>query len=434
MSLRFRLNLMIALTLGAIVGVGGLLALHGARRSVEEEIQSSLRLALQLVDAELTDGGSAASGRWLARVGRLESSRRLRIEVEQGGRLLHQGPNQDAPTGEAAPAWFRWAVAPPPLRAERQLTLPDGAAVRVLIEADPRDEMVEAWRETRGFFLLLAALAAAVLALVYVTLGRAFAAVGRILDGLQHMEAGNYAERLPAFPVAEFARIAAAFNHAAESLDKTRVENRTLTRRLLGLQEEERRAIARELHDEMGQSLSAMKALAVSLRGATAGPQVRGIADALVSLCDHLFPVVRGMMQRLRPPMLEELGLKASLEDLLDGWRGRCPDSRWHLECDEAVDTLPDAVQINLFRIVQEALSNVVKHAGAPSVAVELRVEPGRIALAVADDGAGFTPGQAAPGLGIGGMRERVHGLGGTFSIDSAPQKGTRLLANIPLC
>ncbi|BBL71554.1 ATP-binding protein [Methylogaea oryzae] len=440
MSLRFRLNLMIGLTLLAIVGAGGLLALHNARRSVEEEVGSSVRLALQLVEAELQEQGAAVdSDRWLARLARLESARHLRIQVEQEGRwqrLALASP----PPAERVPAWFRWAVEPPAQGVERRVEQANGLAARILIEADPGAEMGEAWREARGFIQLMTVLATAVLALVYVTLGRAFNAVNTILDGLQHMENGDYDQRLPAFSVREFSRISDAFNHAVESLGKARAqtqrseaENRRLTRRLLQVQEDERRAVVRELHDELGQSLSAMKALAVSLRQLSPEGKPRDIAVSLVSLCDRLFPVVRGMMQRMRPLMLEELGLKAALEDLLDGWRSRCPNIRWRLECDAVADDLPEPLQINLFRIVQEALSNAVKHADPANVRVALTVSPEQVRLTVSDDGRGYDAPNTPCGMGLSGMRERVHGLDGEFRMESEPGRGARLEALLPL-
>lgn len=439
MSLRFRLNLMIGLTLLVIIGAGGLLALHNARRSVQEEIDSSVRLALQLVEAELQEQGAATdNARWLSHLAKLETARHLRIQVEQKGRLLHLTPAKHK-SAHSVPAWFRWAVEPPSLNVERQLEQANGVVARIFIEADPDAEMGEAWREARGFFQLMLVLAAAVLLLVYVTLGRAFSAINSILSGLQHMESGNYAERLPMFPVKEFSRISEAFNHAAEALDKARTDSkrseaeiRRLTRRLLHIQEEERRAIARELHDEMGQSLSAMKAMAVSMRQVSVDTKLRDIAVSLIAQCDHLFPIVRGMMQRLRPLMLEELGLKAALEDLLDSWRSHCPQIRWNMTCAESVNDLPEPLQINLYRIAQEALSNAVKYAEPTVINVTLSVESKRIALAISDNGHGFDPQTTLSGMGLTGMRERVHGLDGEFFVHSAPGQGARIEASIP--
>jgi two-component system sensor histidine kinase UhpB len=432
MSLRFRLNLMIGLTLLAIVGAGGLLALHDARRSVQDDVGASLRLALQLVEAEWRAAETApAAGHGPAHWQQLEAARRWCIQVEQGGQSWQWQP-AEPPRSEAVPQWFRRAVAPQFLRGETHWLAADGSPVQVWVEADPGAETAEAWREAHGFFLLMTVLAAAVLLLVYVTLGRAFAAVNRILAGLQHMESGNYAERLPVFPVQEFTRISEAFNHAAESLGKARADNRALTRRLLQVQEDERRALVRELHDELGQSLSAMKALAVSLRQFSSNGAQRDIAVSLVGLCDHLFPVVRGMMQRMRPLMLEELGLAAALEDLLDGWRSRCPQIRWQLACDAAVDELPESLQIQVFRIVQEALSNAVKHAAPSQVRAGLAFSDDGLCLSVADDGAGFDPQATTLGMGLTGMRERVLGLDGEFRIVSSAGQGTRIEARIP--
>jgi len=436
MSLRYRLNLMIALTLLIIVGVGALFVVHNARRSVSEEVRSSVNMALQLVDAGLAPAERQKRPymAWLADLARIEKIRHLRIQLQQPAQsLVKLSQHPAGQTGGGAPAWFAWAVTPALTVGERQVEGPDGIPVRILIEADPADEIAEAWLEARGFMLFMLALAAAVAALVHVTLGRAFNSVGHILQGMEGIEQGDYGKRLPRFDLAEFDRISATFNHMARSLSKARDDNRALTRQSLRVQEEERRYLAQELHDELGQSLSAIKVMAASLRDES-GAAARGEAvGVIMGQCDRLFGVVRGMMRRLRPLMLDELGLIPCLQDMVRTWQGRHPDTDIRFVADESVEEAVDAAKIHLFRIVQESLTNISKHAHPKAVLIELGLtEQGRVRLAVSDDGTGFDPVRPRTGFGLHGIAERVASLDGSFQLKAAPGQGVSLEIQIP--
>ncbi len=434
MSLRFRLNLMIALTLLIIVGVGALFVLHNARRSVSEEVRSSVDMALQLVDAGLarSEGRTQPLMAWLAELARMEKIRHLRIQARQPAQsVINLSGPAPAPGDSRAPAWFAWAVTPALTAGERQVEEAGGTA-HILIEANPADEIAEAWIEARSFLLFMLALAAAVAALVHTTLGRAFKSVGHILQGMEDIEHGDYGKRLPSFDLAEFDRISATFNHMAQTLAKARDENRALTRQSLRVQEEERRYLAQELHDELGQSLSAIKAMAASLRNSQGGGDAVP-AQTIMDQCDRLFGVVRGMMRRLRPLMLDELGLIPSLQDMVENWRVRHPAINIRFVCDEDVEDCAGGAKIHLFRIVQESLTNVSKHAQAQAVAIELGLAgDGRIRLAVADDGLGFDPALPRSGFGLHGIYERVASLEGVWTLRAAPGAGVSLEILIP--
>lgn len=435
MSLRFRLNLMIALTLLIIVGVGALFVVHNARRSVSEEVRSSVDMALQLVDAGLarSEGRTQPLMAWLAELARMEKIRHLRIQLRQPAQsVINLSSPVSAPGDSRAPAWFAWAVTPALTAGERQVEEVGGGTVHILIEANPADEIAEAWAEARSFLLFMLALAAAVAALVHTTLGRAFKSVGHILQGMEDIEHGDYGKRLPRFDLAEFDRISATFNHMAQTLAKARDENRALTRQSLRVQEEERRYLAQELHDELGQSLSAIKAMAASLRNSPGGGSAAP-AQTIMDQCDRLFGVVRGMMRRLRPLMLDELGLLPSLQDMVENWRVRHPDVDIRFVCDEDVEDCAGGAKIHLFRIVQESLTNVSKHAQAKAVAIELGLtEEGQIRLAVADDGLGFDPTLPRSGFGLHGNYERVASLEGVWTLRTAPGAGVSLEILIP--
>jgi two-component system sensor histidine kinase UhpB len=334
------------------------------------------------------------------------------------------------------PTWFAWAVTPQPIVAEKRIEKGDRSAITILIEANPEDEIAEAWSEARGFLILITVLAVAVYVLVHITVGRAFRSVGVILEGLEDIEKGDYGKRLPAFPLPEFSRISDAFNHTALALERVRDENKALMQQNLAIQEEERRGLAQELHDEFGQSLIAIKVMAASLRKPGYAPHE--VVDHIMAICDRLFGVVRSMMRRLRPIILDELGLAASLEDLIENWRLLNPGTAWVFHCDDGVDECVGAAKIHVFRIIQECLTNVVKHAEASEVHIDLRLmERGNrprssLRLTVSDNGRGFDPDQPRRGFGLLGIRERVAGLGGRFALHSRLGEGVALEALIP--
>ncbi|MBM4202226.1 MAG: methanol utilization protein MoxY, partial [Gammaproteobacteria bacterium] len=272
MSLRFRLNLMIGLTMLLIIGVGFVFAIDSARRSVAAEVASTVNLAMQLIEAGMTERRSSdpADHAWLSQLRTLDRTRHLRIHIDQSADASNHGAVPPLPAPTAVPGWFAWAVAPAMSVAERRVAVEGSGEAVIRIEANAGDEIVEAWNETQGFLMLLMVLAVAIYALVHVTVGRAFRSVGVILEGLENIDKGDYSKRLPHFPLPEFALISRAFNHMAATLEGARDENRALTQQSLTIQEEERRFLAQELHDELGQSVTAIKIMAATLRGAGA--------------------------------------------------------------------------------------------------------------------------------------------------------------------
>ncbi|MEN8259171.1 MAG: ATP-binding protein [Pseudomonadota bacterium] len=443
MSLRLRINLMIGLTMLLVVGVGVVFVIINARHSVANEMSSTVNLARLLIDSGASGGKNTQQPTWLTQVAALERTRHLRVRIFAG---RDSAPSTMPPARGAAvfdaPRWFVWAGAPEPIEIRKHIEDRGGVGREIRIRSEPSDEIAEAWGEARTFFLLIVLLALTIYALVHITLGRAFSPVSLILKGLEGLEGGHYGKRLPAFTSPEFARIAEAFNHAAGALEKAQRENRALKRRALEIQEDERRNLAREMHDELGQSLTAIKVMAVSLKqGSKNGPEA---IRAIITTCDHLFTVVRSMMRRLHPISLEELGLKASFEDLLSNWQARNPDIDIEFFCDESVELCPEKTKTHLFRIAQECLTNIVKHARAGRIQISVRVVGGgncqfgstvskNVILEIADDGLGFEPKSPRTGFGLLGMRERAESIGGTLSIDARPGKGVTVKMAAPL-
>jgi len=220
-------------------------------------------------------------------------------------------------------------------------------------------------------------------------------------------------------------------------LDEKREQLQALSRRLLAAQEAERRALARELHDDFGQFLTAVRLNLEAMRRAISGEGARQLADS-ITLVDQAIDRVRGLALDLRPAMLDDLGLVAALRWLLKrqseraGFEGRLWVERLGAQ-------VPPAVATCSFRLVQEALTNVARHAGARNVDIELSTTDGELRIVVRDDGSGFNlPAArqlAARGVSLGllSMQERVTLAGGRLEIESAIGDGTAVDARIPL-
>ena len=228
---------------------------------------------------------------------------------------------------------------------------------------------------------------------------------------------------------------------AAESqLSTALADNRRLAQQYVELQEAERKALARELHDELGQYLNVIKLDAVGLRDdqRTATMTMRQRASAIVENCNHIHGTLATLIRELRPAGLDELGLAAAVEHCVQIWRTRLPEVSLELSIKGDYTMLPESIAVTLYRLVQEALTNIAKHAAARHVTIHLdRSGSGaggeRIEATVTDDGVGTAAGLGTRGLGLIGMRERVMALQGELVFTSAPGEGFELAARIPL-
>lgn len=441
MSLRYQINLRILLSIAVLLLFGASTAIWQARHSVDGEVQASVGLALQLIELGLSQTREAPQQHpdWLAKITSLKATRHLHIQMQSApGQTLHfNNRSVQQKNANAAPQWFIDAVASDYPQAEYQLAGFDGRPLKIIIQADPLDEMTEAWEETRWFFISIALLVTVIFLAVNAVFNKTLKSVGIILGGLKDIESGDYQRRLPPFSTREFTAIAKAINHMTAALDNARRENSALALHTLEIQEEERRHLSQELHDEFGQSLTAIKVMAVTVK--QPGADREKIAASIASVCDHLFGVLRSMMRSLHPMILDELGLSAALDDLAEQWSARNPHLKLTVQCEDAVDTLENKKSIQLFRVIQEGLTNVVRHAQAHRVNVVLSLEgdpvkPGdaTICLAIEDDGKGCDLQSVRGGFGLLGMRERINNLGGQLRLYSQPQQGMRIEASIP--
>jgi len=279
-------------------------------------------------------------------------------------------------------------------------------------------------------------MAAAIATLAAFMIGRTLRPARAIVDGLRRLQHGDLAWRLPTFRTAEFSSIAGAVNQLASELTRTNDERNALTTRLLEVQEVERRALARDLHDEFGQCLAATAALAASIEaGAPVNRQdIVEEAQAIGRAQSRMMKTLRGALVRLRTQDIEEIGLEASLRQLVTEHNLQTASrSVFQLKVTGEIAALPRPIAIDVYRIAQECLNNAARHGSPRQVALNVAQDAQAVAVTVEDDGGGRAARIGRPGgHGIPGLRERLAALGGTLSIDDA-MGGIRVAAVIPL-
>jgi signal transduction histidine kinase len=341
-----------------------------------------------------------------------------------------------------APAWFVYAY--------RLLFLSQSNVARTLvhrgvekgrIEATTNPDAVtrEAWGELSRMVGLLAALVTVLCLLVFIVVGHALRPTGQILAGLNRLADGDLSCRLPPFHLSELQRISEVFNEMAERLQTTTQERAELARKLVDAQECERSHIARELHDDVAQRLTALTFLAQSIKDGvgSSAPVMAAESAELVAMAAGTMRSLRDTLTYLRPPEIDDLGLPVSLQELVAGHnrqsKGRIS---FTIRMNGTLGTLPAETAAHIYRIVQEGLNNAVRHAEARNVDVVLSASSaGEIHLTVTDDGRGATPDavrRSGAGVGLIGMRERVYALSGQMTTETGPATGFRLRISFP--
>jgi two-component system sensor histidine kinase UhpB len=267
-----------------------------------------------------------------------------------------------------------------------------------------------------------------------------------IAKGLERIQRGELSFRLPPLPGAEAHSIGAAFNRMAQSVEdnvqaerrareaQARLDERREMAKLLEQRvDEERRLIAHELHDEFGQSVTAIRSLALVIANQAKEPAMGDTARLISDEAARLYDAMHGLIPRLMPPELDTLSLAETLESLVRDWQRRFPAVALSLRHTLAGDLGP-SVTLAIYRVVQEGLINALRHAQASHVNINVESDAERIVVSVTDDGIGLPEGWARPGhFGLRGLSERVEHLGGVFKVGNREPRGASLNAEIPL-
>ena len=440
LSLQFKLNLIITLLLLGLLLTWAVSVIQNAREDVLAEVDSTTNLVMHLLDAQIahymTDFG------WLNRseqgkinIFRLEELTNIRhlkvdfFDVDGHLRESNRSTRVEHP-GEDPPAWFVSlldisSVLNEPKR--KNIILNGRFIGELVITPDPSFELREIWDDTSGLLTIVGLFGLSVLLFVYWTVRATFKPVKQIIHGLNQIEHGEYQSRLPSFEQIELSEISDKFNKMASTLEQSIRNNHRLTQQIIHLQEEERKKLARDLHDEIGQYLTAVHIDASAMVAAKKLTVARESAKAIAQITRQMMFTIQDLLARLRPRVLDELGLSLALAELIHHWHDRNRSIMVVNEISNHLTQPDESVAVTVYRILQECLTNISKHAAANRVTIAVSDKAGGLYLLVEDDGRGFDPAVPSRGYGLAGMQERVEGLMGTMQITSAPGQGTRI-------
>ena len=445
MSLRLQINLIITTLLGLFASLVIWIDIDNTRRGVHEEVLGANVVAAQLlsrVNWVYGYGGLPGMTDFLAQVGRVRANE-ISLYDEQN-KLLYRSPPPTYKVGREAPLWYTSLVSSP--LASKEIALPKG---RIVLQADPSRAMLDGWDDLRPMLWIV--LAGFVLAnlLVYALIGRALKPISLLVHGLGKVAHGAYDTRLPALSGHEGRQISTAFNSMAQSVQDTALarqqaqaatqalaENRELTQIIQTRIEAERGSIARELHDELGQQVTAIKSIGLAIARKADGKDdmITQSAHLVMGCADEIYEGVHRLISKLRPLALDRFGLKDALQDMVDDWRLLHGDVALHLTASGDLDGLDEEVSTAVYRIVQEAVNNSLRHAQASRIDVEVHATIDFLQLEVIDNGNGTLEKFLAPGhYGVLGMRERVQTLGGSFELVQIKPVGVHVQVRIPM-
>jgi two-component system sensor histidine kinase UhpB len=403
MSLRVRLNLLVAaLNLGFLAALTWIL-IDNHRSSIQEEIEAAHRVTVQMLGTAAQTSpvfgpAPAVMVSFLQSLGRVRANEISLYTVD--GVLRYSSPPSTYKAGRQAPEWFASLMRP-----TREATVIGLQGARIEIVPDASRAVLDAWDSMTAIFLL----------------GLAFVAVlhAALLLFLRHLLRPTEADAI---------RLVATTQELAE--------NREVTRLIQAGVEEERKRLARELHDELGQTVTAIRLIATSIARSVEGDQAVGPASGarkINEIAAGLYDSVHRIVRELRPAVLEQPDLAAALADLGREWRARHPDIELDMTLEGDLGDLGEGLTLAVFRAVQEALTNVLKHAGASTVGLAVATRDGHLEATIEDDGRGATEGLTGAGVGLVGMRERVAALGGSLEAGPRPERGFRVRIVLPL-
>jgi two-component system sensor histidine kinase UhpB len=446
MTLRLKINLIVGALTVLFVAAVLALQLRSMRDSVNEEVVAANRVASQLLNRtawRYAAQGTPAMLAFLQGVGRIRSNDITLYDAD--GKELYRSPPPSYKAGRDAPAWFDALISPPP--SVQAIEFPDG---KLEVRSNASRATVDAWDYT--LWLAGGALALLVLVntLVFWLVGRTVRPFGQIVSALNQVQAGRFDAALPPLAGTEAAAIGSAFNRMVRDLqdridaEKRAVraetqlsDSRELTRWIEQHVEEERRMIARELHDEFGQSVTAMRSMALSIaqRSAARDPQAEQAARTIADEASRLYDAMHGIIPRLTPLVLDNFGLAEALEDLVERTRRSQPGVQIDVRMTLGAARLPAEIALAVYRAAQEGITNALRHGHAQHLQLCVDAVDSGLTLTLTDDGDGLPAdwSERAGHYGLRWLAERAQALRGRLELAAGAPRGAVLRLALPL-
>jgi two-component system, NarL family, sensor histidine kinase UhpB len=418
LSLRTRLLLPLGLMFVAALLAGGVSLQFFSASQLMEETEPAARSARAVAAAlngalQTSSNPQATLEAFAQSLGTSEAIRFRRLGTD---RDVHP-PGVQTPLG-TVPDWFVHLLAVPEFNAAFPVTIEGKQIGEIVFAPDLSADIYEKWI---GFL----AIACSGIVLMLLTAAIAHFAVRSALrplqnlgDGLTRMRSGDYEQQIAATGPPEIRTSAREANELARTLNRLSQDNRGLLRRIVSLQDDERQDMARELHDELGPLLFGIRANTVALLESIPSGQAKlqNTAEGILQSVETLQQANRRILDRLRPLYIQELGLERSIQTLLQNVRAQAPDLKVTSQLDTALSEADGPLSQTIYRVIQEASTNVLRHARASAVHVAVVINSREVIVEISDDGIGF-PADRMFGRGLTGMLERARALSGTLEL-----------------
>ncbi|GGD09696.1 histidine kinase [Aureimonas glaciei] len=425
-----------------------------ARLATEQEVEASFQIAARFIASRIPAIEAAdAPGAALAElIEELSEMRHVSATVTEEGGVerssvpAHEARQAEEDEGVASPSWFTSLIHAEPRVEVFPLRFADDHKGRVLLESDDSDEILEVWMDFRIILPLTMGYGALILVISFVSIDLIFSRLKRVTEALDDLRGGQLETRVPITGYAEFRPLADGVNDLASHLLAKQRENQHLALRLLLAQEDERRRLANDLHDEMGPHLFGIRATAGSLKHLVEAQSTDrdGTLSETVAAIDAqartIQEIVRRVLSNLRPMSIAKVPLCDSIGELAAEFERISPGTVFDLDCRTEDFSFGDVVDLTVYRFVQESVLNAIRHGRARRVSVALVSGPAAGAVSslptvldvtVVDDGTGPPP-KPGTGLGLLGIAERVEALGGSWTAPQRTADETRTSMRVP--
>jgi len=418
LSLRTRLFLPLGMMFMAGLLLGGIALQVFSTAQLAEENEPAVRSARAVADALNGALRSSANPRqtldaFVQALGTSET-----IHFRAAGTSSSHGPPGEVrtPLGRV-PQWFIHLLTIPKIGASFSVMLEGNRVGDIVFSPDISADIFEKWIGFLAILLSAIVLTLATAIIAYFVAGSALSPLQRLGEGLTRMRNGDYSHPIAVAGPPEIRRSCEEANELARTLDTLSHDNKSLLRKIVSLQDDERHNLARELHDELGPLLFGIRASTIALaesvpRDKELGASTQGILDSV----EALQRANRRILDHLRPLYIQELGLEKSIHTLLQNARSQAPDIAFTSRIDPRLNELDGPLSQTVYRVVQESVTNVLRHAKASSMNVEAFTDNKELAIEISDNGVGF-PAESMFGRGLTGMHERVRALSGTFQL-----------------
>lgn len=434
--------------------IGGAVWLLNTRSATRVEIESSLEVAHGLVSATVRELANRGDLDQLPAQlpQRLRNLRHVRILLMDGGELVMLRPESNSATGEPqsrwAPRWFA-ALVGPELSGRSVRVVSVSHLDPIIVIGEPADEIAEAWRDFSAFAIIWISLNALIVCFLYLALGHVLDPLASLARGMQSLKGGRYGTRIKTSRVKELARIIDRFNRLARSLDTAREEKSQLYRQLISTQEQVRREIADELHDEAGACLFGIAANAASIRTfidelpSESSAEISRQVGKILADADRLKGMNRSILKQLWPGPLGQVKLSQLIEELVVRLQSSHRQIQVHADIGHLAHSYGEGIDLTLYRCIQEGVTAAIRKGKAKKIRLEVaeqrlpikgaRKERGpALYLGLRFDGAGFSASKHKDLVPVM-MVERVRSLGGACAIRSTASRETTIRINIPI-